>query len=1066
MFLSFKYTAATLACAMDEGYFDLIDQARNNPEFLSELCTVVDEIRYHESRGASGKTAMKKAMFQMLKLCRYNSALLVRYSFPRFNGVEPLSLSKRPFAFPFYDMLPYGSLTVRAGRQVSKCRRVGADDTVSAANGRPLLPDELRIHTPLLGLDHKTLRMGETSVVARHDAGVQPCVRVVFRNGAQADLSTNHPLLTLDGYREVSSLKPGDMVASMLVGGLFTNQVSVSRDRLILTAYMIGDGCCGLSLNFNFTSACQTSLDEFCDLARPLQADPPKRTRKRDKKKKQKAWKIDLSFKSTLRQWLAEDGSWGKYAYEKRLPAWVFDLDYEQTRLFLSRLWATYGMVKRNGSNIAISYSSSSKMLAADVRALLSKFGIPTSIKRRKTGYRKKSGEMKMCRDTFVVRVETLEGWTKFCTIFSDIPGKPPIDLPAEEHSNSNTDVLPAGIIDRLHEVAKSVSDKPAQLLRRLGLRLQKYCLPGRRKIKRALDHLRELAPTHPSLLGVDRILHSSLNWQAVKSITPLGDKPTWDVEVTGDHNYVLDGIVSHNSTNLCCRLMQLSRMIHYWKALYLSPHGEHAKTFADNYKQIETGFRWRQVTGIGSKFRDNLYYKEINATKSVVMIMHALTSAAHVRGKMADEVDYDEYQLFDPDLEGDVSSVQKSSKMPTTTYSGTSTTIDSPLETRFEASSQGFWNITLPHITDPGKRYLHCGDKSLVLRMIGERGPICPYTGRPINPINGRFVFDNSAAIAENNIGYHIPQFIVPDFIKPLEWYTKIYKFLVDYGEKKFLQEIAGIAIEEGQREITKADLQALCTSKKTRDQRITAATRGAYRWVISGCDWGGSDHQMARNAKTSYTLHAIAGVPASGPIDILHMRRYSGMEYEDIAQSIIEEHHKFGGFAMASDYGAGAFYNTYLHKVLPPNRHFMFGYGTPYAAMLKKPEHQYFPLHFTLNKTESMSVLFDAIKHQQFACYDWEEAQGYLMEFLNVQRIPSEKMFGQQYFRYIRAPTKTDDTTHALNFINILAKILRGEPIFDSSTEAERARQLWAQSGNMVPLRTPPSGGYVVSG
>lgn len=518
-------------------------------------------------------------------------------------------------------------------------------------------------------------------------------------------------------------------------------------------------------------------------------------------------------------------------------------------------------------------------------------------------------------------------------------------------------------------------------------------------------------------------------------------------------------------SSNLCCRFMMLTRILTGWSALYIAPHREHAKTFADKFQQIEAGFIYKQRAGRGVKLRDNLYYKRIEATECILEIQNALTTAAHIRGKTCDEVAFDEYQLFDPDLEGDIMSVQKTSKMPTTSYSGTSTTVDSPLEIRFQESSQGYWMIESPHLSG-AKRWIHCGDQVQVLKMISPSGPVCPTTGKPIDTLRGKFVFEQPSALEYSRVGFHIPQFIVPDFVKPAKWSAEIYNFLKKYGEKKFLQEIAGIALEDGFRELTRAQMTDLCTLRLSEPERIKAATSGKYRWVISACDWGGSDHQMYRGSKTSYTQHTILGVPTNGPLDILHMRRHFGMAYEDIGNTILADHHRFNAFALASDYGAGAFYNTYLHKYLPANRHFVFGYGSPYLPMLKKPEHQFFPLHFTLNKTESISQLFDRVRHGQFRCYDWEEASTFLEEFLNVMRIPSERLHGQQFFRYIRNATKTDDTVHAWNFGNVLARILRGEPVFDNANEEREARLLWGGGLPVSNYQTLSGQSRVVSG
>jgi phage terminase large subunit GpA-like protein len=94
---------------------------------------------------------------------------------------------------------------------------------------------------------------------------------------------------------------------------------------------------------------------------------------------------------------------------------------------------------------------------------------------------------------------------------------------------------------------------------------------------------------------------------------------------------------------------------------------------------------------------RQNLAYKEY-ANGSVVEMAYVLTSAAGIRGKSTDELLFDEYQNFDPELEVEVSQTQSASEMPITIYAGTSLTTDSALEARWNESSQGSWVMKCAH--------------------------------------------------------------------------------------------------------------------------------------------------------------------------------------------------------------------------------------------------------------------------------------------------------------------------------------------------------------------------------
>lgn len=482
-------------------------------------------------------------------------------------------------------------------------------------------------------------------------------------------------------------------------------------------------------------------------------------------------------------------------------------------------------------------------------------------------------------------------------------------------------------------------------------------------------------------------------------------------------------------SSNLTARQLGLTHLLPPWVSFYIAPHTEHIRTYSTRLREMEQYFRYNART---KGLRNNLYLKEYR-DGSRIEIHRVLTSAAHMRGKTCDEINYDEYQHFDVRLEAETSQMQRVSETPITIYSGTSTTVDSPLEVRFSQSSGGVWMMRSPN----GKDFIDCSDPTLVLKMLRPNGLTCPYTERLItDPLNGEYAHARPHLAEQNIIGIHVPQFIIPDFIKPTEWH-KIFNYLRDYGETRTLQEVAGIAVEEGNREITQKDLIDMCNLDYRGPEDAMAATikNNRYRFIVSGCDWGGSDYQMARQAKTSYTVHVILGVNGDGTMDILHMRRHAGMDYDEIASLILKDHLAVGGTAISSDYGAGYAYNTFLHRdprVLP-TRHFVWEYNAPYMPMVKKPAFQQFPTHFLLNKTESITQLFEACKKGRIRCYSWDRAQTHLSDMLNSFRVLAEKQHGRQYFLHIRNAARPDDTLHALNFAFVAARLLLKEPMFD---------------------------------
>lgn len=191
-----------------------------------------------------------------------------------------------------------------------------------------------------------------------------------------------------------------------------------------------------------------------------------------------------------------------------------------------------------------------------------------------------------------------------------------------------------------------------------------------------------------------------------------------------------------------------------------------------------------------------------------------------------------------------------------------------------------------------------------------------------------------------------------------------------------------------------------------------------------------------MDSSIKTSYTAHVMIGITYNMECDILHMRKHSGMAYRDITDRILTKHFELRGDAIASDHGGGSVYNQVIredHRV-DINRHLVMNYTGPNSAIFAAPRVPD-PMYnqWAVNKTESLSSLFEMIKRPEMPirCYDWDQARGELLDFLNSFRVVSEAQGGARRFRYIRPASKSDDIMQSTNFGMVLAKVLMGKPI-----------------------------------
>jgi hypothetical protein len=509
-------------------------------------------------------------------------------------------------------------------------------------------------------------------------------------------------------------------------------------------------------------------------------------------------------------------------------------------------------------------------------------------------------------------------------------------------------------------------------------------------------------------------------------------------------------------STSLAARQLVNAHIIRKYKSLYVTPHQEFLTTYANRLNDMEREFRFGKRNN--PDLRNNLKYKEYG-NFSTITLVKCLMDSAEARSKTTDEILYDEYQRLDPDLEPDIEQTQKSSMMPSTVYAGTSTTIDSPLECRFQESSMAMWHIR----SADNKHWINCGDEEQVMKIIRPDGPTCPYTGRRLDVTNGTFVHANTRMQLENQIGFHIPQIIIPEYANDSIKWLGLYRAFKRYDHKKFLQEILGIPTEEGSREITLSDLQRMCCLPEMPETLMKKAKANFYRYVISGCDWGGSDYNPAEKTKSSYTVHVIIGVTNDWKIHILHMRKFSGMDYPTIAHYIAEDHKRYAGNAIGADFGVGGAYNMLLREsgVVSVQRHLIFQYTAPNTAPVSRPKDSALFNHWTLNRTESITELFRAIREGDILCYGFEEAKDCLLDILNMFRIPSETSHGSTGFLYRRHGAKPDDTLHALNFAYVIARLFMKHPIMhDKQLEITMQRNLGVQGGTGTFGGWPDSG------
>lgn len=518
-------------------------------------------------------------------------------------------------------------------------------------------------------------------------------------------------------------------------------------------------------------------------------------------------------------------------------------------------------------------------------------------------------------------------------------------------------------------------------------------------------------------------------------------------------------------SSGLIVRTSVFTNMIPGHRVMYVAPHNEHVATYAKRFRAMERAFVYPPNLGKNKEFTNNQKFKEY-ANESSFTALHILTDSGPARGKTADELNFDEYQHMDPSLEPDIEQVLKSSDHPAKVYSGTSTTVDSPLEVRFQESSAGIWMMRSRR---KGK-WINLNDPEQVRPIIKPEGLTCPYSGQLLDPARGEFVHQFPERIAERRVGFHTPQIIVPDYVTDRVKWNQIYKDFQGYDDEKFMEEVMGIPTRVGSGELSENDIKRMCMEEySSNDLQQMALSKKRYVDIVAGLDYGGSDNNRMSRNKKSYTVLALAGILPNKDMEVFYIERYPGSSYRDILSSIVKTLSKFSVKIVGSDYGVGFYYNEMLRDTgaLPPEKHFIFHYG--HAAVISEPkgeDAQGLFNRWMLNKSESLSALFGEVTKMEptIRCFRYQEAKTYLEDLLHINRVVTERPSGRKNFLYQRNLSKSDDVAHAINFCNVLRRLINGEELMEDRVTRQKIRDrlgfdIYSKKRNIADV----GGGYM---
>jgi intein/homing endonuclease len=404
------------------------------------------------------------------------------------------------------------------------------DDVVPTTDGSIVRVGNLHPGLEVFSVDGN-FRLVKDKIVAVASNGVKDVFRVKLSDGRQIKLTSNHPLLTAYGWKQLSDLHEGMPVA--VPRFLPVQGKHLNHDAAKVLGYLIAEG--GLTgITPRFTNADQTIVTDMgralapfgLRLSEPIeqinyhvvQIKPGQPFRSDDPRHQSYGY---------YKRFADEFGLQRVDSRGKRIPQSVLRADHESLAVFLSALFAGDGWVDMRGN---IGYGTISPVLAHQVQHCLLRFGILSKLRR---GVRALAWDRERRTVSYEVWVP-LEYQQKF---------EQHIALPKRK-------VLEGADAVSRHEPRQvrrwSQDDFPLPIayLRSRRDRPGAWSGGAYASMKEAQEFARKYE--RPYAL---KIAEGECFWPRIKSIEYVGPAQTFDVQVEMTGNLVVNDIFVHNTT-------------------------------------------------------------------------------------------------------------------------------------------------------------------------------------------------------------------------------------------------------------------------------------------------------------------------------------------------------------------------------------------------------------------------------------------------------------------------------------------------------------------------------------
>lgn len=399
-------------------------------------------------------------------------------------------------------------------------------------------------------LDEVSWKLKPAEVSRAFATGTKPVFRLETKLGRVVRATANHRFKTLTGWKRLDELTPGDRVA--LPRRIpAAKQQSLSLAEVALLGHLIGDGCTLPRHSIQYTTREQELADTVVSLATEVFGQ-----RLNPRIKRERTWlqvylaasdRLTHGRRNPVAEWLDALGAFGLRAWEKRVPALMFEQNPERIATFVRHLWATDGCVRAPAGSTrhpTIYYASSSEGLARDVQSLFVRLSINAVLRPSSQG---EKGRMQ-----FHLHVMGREEILSFADQVGAVGERRRAalatcrDWVVARKGNTNRDVIPSAF---WRAMAVALMGERALSIRAFQIAIGMHPMgTGLYRQNVSRERMSRVAAALDPAPDLTALASSDVYWDEIRSIEPAGVEGVFDLTVPGPSNFVANDIVVHNS--------------------------------------------------------------------------------------------------------------------------------------------------------------------------------------------------------------------------------------------------------------------------------------------------------------------------------------------------------------------------------------------------------------------------------------------------------------------------------------------------------------------------------------